>query len=392
MDYYQESLRLHEKHRGKIEVKSKVKLEDKDDMSLAYTPGVAEPCRAIHKNPEDIYKYTNKSNMVAVITDGSAVLGLGNIGGAAGMPVMEGKAILFKEFGNVDAFPICLDTQDTEEIIATIKHIAPTFGGINLEDISAPRCFEIEERLIKELDIPVFHDDQHGTAIVVLAGLINALKLTHRKFENIKVVVNGVGAAGVAITKLLIKYGVNADHILLCDSKGAIYKGRDNLNEIKEDLAEVTNTACKLGLDHPDCRTGGLAEIMKGADVFIGVSKAGLVSQEMVKSMADDPIIFAMANPEPEIMPDLAKEAGAAIVATGRSDFPNQVNNVLGFPGIFRGVLDAKIKVIDDQIKITAAEAIANYIKNPTVDEIIPYALDKGVVKSIAEAIKNLKK
>ena len=390
MNYYEASLKMHAENRGKIEVVSKVSIKTKDDLSIAYSPGVAEPCREIAKNPADIYKYTNKGNMVAVVTDGSAVLGLGNIGAAAGMPVMEGKAILFKEFGDVDAFPICLDTQDTEEIIETVKRIAPTFGGINLEDISAPRCFEIEERLIKELDIPVFHDDQHGTAIVCLAGLINALKLTNRKFEDIKVVVNGVGAAGVAITKLLIVYGVHPENILLCDSKGAIYYSRDNLNAVKEDLADITNVACKLGLDHPDCKTGGLAEIMKGADVFLGVSKAKLVTQDMVRSMAKDPIIFAMANPEPEILPDLAKEAGAAIVATGRSDYPNQVNNVLGFPGIFRGVLDAGIKVIDNKIKIAAAETIAGYIKEPTMDAIIPSPLDKGVATAVADAIRKL--
>jgi len=390
MDYYKESLKLHEENHGKIEIISKVPIKTKDDLSMAYSPGVAEPCRQIAKNPEDIYKYTNKGNMVAVVTDGTAVLGLGDIGAAAGMPVMEGKAILFKEFGDVDAFPICLDTKDTEEIIETVKRISTGFGGINLEDISAPRCFEIEERLIKELDIPVFHDDQHGTAIVCLAGLINALKLTNRKFENIKVVINGVGAAGVAITKLLIVYGVNPENILLCDSKGAIYKSRDNLNAIKEDLADITNVACKLGLDHPDCKTGGLAEIMQGADVFLGVSKASLVTQDMVRSMAKDPIIFAMANPEPEIMPNLAKEAGAVIVATGRSDFPNQVNNVLGFPGIFRGVLDAGIRIIDNRIKIVAAEAIANYVKNPTMDEIIPSPLDKNVSISVANAIRDL--
>jgi len=390
MDFYAESLKLHEKHRGKIEVTSKVPVKTKEDLSLAYSPGVAEPCRQIHKNPADIYKYTSKGNMIAVITDGSAVLGLGNIGPAAGLPVMEGKAILFKEFGGVDAFPICLDTQDTEEIIRTVKLISVGFGGINLEDISAPRCFEIEERLIRELDIPVFHDDQHGTAIVVLAGLINALKLTNRKFSDIRVVVSGVGAAGVAITKLLITYGVNPEHVLLSDSKGAIYKGRDNLNAIKEDLADVTNTACKLGLDHPDCKTGGLDEIMVGADVFLGVSKAGLVTPSMVKSMAKDAIVFAMANPEPEILPHLAKEAGATIVATGRSDYPNQVNNVLGFPGIFRGVLDAGIRIIDNKIKIAAAEAIASYVKNPSIDAIIPSPLDKGVAKAVADAIKNL--
>jgi malate dehydrogenase (oxaloacetate-decarboxylating) len=390
MDYYKESLKLHEAKRGKIEVISKVPIKTKDDLSLAYTPGVAEPCREIHKNPEDVYKYTNKGNMVAVVTDGSAVLGLGNIGAAAGMPVMEGKAILFKEFADVDAFPICLSTQNVDEIVETVERIAPGFGGINLEDISAPRCFEIEERLIKSLDIPVFHDDQHGTAIVVLAGLINALKLTDRKFEDIKVVVSGVGAAGVAITKLLITYGVNPEHVLLCDSKGAIYHSRDNLNAVKESLADITNTACKLGLDHPDCRTGGLAEIMTGTDVFIGVSKAGLLTEDMVRGMAKNAIVFAMANPEPEIMPDLAKNAGAAIVATGRSDFPNQINNVLGFPGLFRGVLDARIKIIDDKIKIAAAEAIAGYVKEPTAEQIIPSPLDKGVATAVAEAIKKL--
>ena len=390
MDYYQESLKLHEKKRGKIEVTSKVPVKTKDDLSLAYTPGVAEPCREIHKDPQAVYKYTNKGNMVAVVTDGSAVLGLGNIGSAAGLPVMEGKAILFKEFADVDAFPICLSTQDTEEIIETVQRIAPGFGGINLEDISAPRCFEIEKRLIESLDIPVFHDDQHGTAIVVLAGLINALKLTNRKFEGIKVVISGVGAAGVAITKLLITYGVNPENILLCDSRGAIYKSRDNLNEVKEDLAEITNVACKLDLDDPNCMKGDLSEIMKGADVFIGVSKAGLVTEEMVKSMADNPIVFAMANPEPEIMPDIARNAGAAIVATGRSDFPNQINNVLGFPGIFRGVFDAGIRIIDDKIKVAAAEAIANYVENPTPEMIIPSPLDKGVARAVADAIKNL--
>ena len=390
MDYYRESLKLHARHRGKIEVISKVPIKTKDDLSLAYTPGVAEPCRQIQKNPQDIYKYTSKGNMVAVITDGSAVLGLGNIGPAAGLPVMEGKAILFKEFAGVDAFPICLSTQDTDEIVETVQRIAVGFGGINLEDISAPRCFEIEQRLIKLLDIPVFHDDQHGTAVVVLAGLINALKLTNRKFEDVRVVVCGVGAAGVAVTKLLIRYGVNPKHVLLCDSKGVIYKSRDDLNSVKEDLAEITNVACHLGTDHPDCKTGGLAEIMEGADVFIGVSKANLVTEAMIRSMAKNPIVFAMANPEPEIGPDLAKKAGALIVATGRSDFPNQVNNVLGFPGIFRGVLDAGIRIIDDKIKIAAAEAIAAYVKNPTIDKIMPSPLDKGVAKAVAEAIKML--
>ncbi|MFH0837943.1 MAG: NADP-dependent malic enzyme [Patescibacteria group bacterium] len=390
MDYYRESIKLHSDHRGKIEVVSKVPIKTKDDLSLAYTPGVAEPCRQIHKNPQDVYKYTSKGNMVAIVTDGSAVLGLGNIGAAAGLPVMEGKAILFKEFAGVDAFPICLATQDTDEIVETVQRIATGFGGINLEDISAPRCFEIEKRLIESLDIPVFHDDQHGTAVVVLAGLINALRLTNRKFENVRVVVSGVGAAGVAVTKLLITYGVNPEHVLLADSQGVIYKSRDNLNSVKEDLADITNVACHLGTDHPNCKTGGLAEIMAGADVFIGVSKANLVTEAMVRSMAKDAIVFAMANPEPEIMPDLAKKAGAAIVATGRSDFPNQINNVLGFPGIFRGVLDAGIRIIDDKIKIAAAEAIASNIKNPTAEQIIPSPLDKGVAMAVAEAIKKL--
>lgn len=381
MDYYGESIKLHALHRGKIEVISKVPIKTKDDLSLAYTPGVAEPCRQIHKNPSDIYKYTSKGNMVAVVTDGSAVLGLGNIGAAAGLPVMEGKAILFKEFGGVDAFPICLSTQDTDEIVETVQRIAVGFGGINLEDISAPRCFEVEQRLIQLLDIPVFHDDQHGTSIVVLAGLINALKVSKREFANIRLVVSGVGAAGTAITQLLIKYGVNPRHILLCDSKGIIYKGRDNLSPVKEALAEITN---------PDRKDDGLDEAIRGADVFIGVSKADLLTEDMVRSMAKDPIIFAMANPEPEIRPDLAKKAGALIVATGRSDFPNQVNNVLGFPGIFRGVLDAGIRIIDDKIKIAAAEAIASYVKNPSIDQIMPNPLDKGVAKAVADAIKRL--
>lgn len=381
MDYYQESLKLHAAKKGKIEVISKVKVESKDDLSLAYSPGVAEPCREIAKNPDEVYKYTSKGNLVAVVTDGSAVLGLGNIGTKAAMPVMEGKAILFKEFGGVDAFPICLDSQDTEEIIQAVKMIAPGFGGINLEDISAPRCFEIEQRLIEALDIPVFHDDQHGTAIVVLAGLINSLKLTDRRLDEVKVVVNGVGAAGVAITKLLITYGVKPENFLLCDSRGIIYKGRENLNPVKEELAQITNA---------NQIQGGLADAMQGADVFLGVSLAKLVTQDMVRSMAKDPIIFAMANPEPEIMPDLALEAGAAIVATGRSDFPNQVNNVLGFPGIFRGVLDAGIRIIDNKVKVTAAEAIANYLEHPTRDAIIPSALDKKVAEAVAQAIKNL--
>lgn len=388
MDFYQKSLELHEKHLGKIEVTSKVPLQTRDDLSTAYTPGVAEPCRKIQANPAEAYKYTSKGNLVAVVTDGSAVLGLGNIGSLAGLPVMEGKAILFKEFGGVDAFPICLATQDTEEIIKAVQMIAPTFGGINLEDISAPRCFEVEQRLIELLDIPVFHDDQHGTAIVVLAGLINALKITKRDFKNVRVVVSGVGAAGVAVIKLLIKYGLNPANVILCDSKGAVYKGRDNLNDIKVGLAEITNVACHLGTDNPGCVQGGLADCIKGADIFIGVSQPKLLTEDMVRSMNKDPIIFAMANPEPEIMPDLARAAGAAIIATGRSDFPNQINNVLAFPGIFRGVLDAKIRRITDDIKILAAQTIADYVQNPTPEMIIPPALDHGVGKAVAEAIR----
>ncbi len=388
-DYYSASLRLHQKYKGKIEVISRVPLKTKGDLSVFYTPGVAEPCRKIAQNRADVYKYTRKGNLVAIVTDGSAVLGLGNIGPEAALPVMEGKAILFKEFGGVDAFPICLNTQDVKEIVETVKRIAPGFGGINLEDISAPRCFEIEQALIEALDIPVFHDDQHGTAIVVLAGLINALKVTGRKFKDVRIAVNGVGAAGVAITKLLIRYGAQADHVFLCDSKGVIYKGREALNATKEELAEVTNIACHISPDHPGCRTGGLQDIMKGADVFIGVSKPNLVTPEMVKDMAKNPIIFAMANPEPEIRPDLAKAAGAAVVATGRSDYPNQINNVLAFPGLFRGVLDAGIRHITDDIKIAAAEAIAGMVKKPTPEKIIPYALDKNVAKRVAKAIKD---
>ncbi|MBI5412672.1 NAD-dependent malic enzyme [Candidatus Peregrinibacteria bacterium] len=392
MNYYEESLKLHAAHHGKIEVISKVPVKTRDDLSLAYTPGVAEPCRAIHKNPADIYKYTSKGNLVAVVTDGSAVLGLGNIGAAAGLPVMEGKAILFKEFGGVDAFPICLNTQNTEEIIKIVQAIAPTFGGINLEDISAPRCFEIEERLIETLDIPVFHDDQHGTAIVVLAALKNALKVVGKDLKKIRLVVNGVGAAGVAVTKLLICYGLPATSIYLCDSRGVIYKGREALNATKEQLAEVTNIACHIGVDHPECRTGGLAEIVKGADVFIGVSQPRLVTPDMIRTMNKDPIIFAMANPEPEIMPDLAKSASAAIVATGRSDFPNQINNVLVFPGLFRGVLDAGIRRITAEIKIAAAEAVASYLPSLTAEAILPFPLDRGVAQAVATAVKKMKK
>lgn len=383
MNYYERSLELHEKYRGKIEIRPKVKVETQDDLSLAYSPGVAEPCRRIHADETLVNRYTNRGNTVAVITDGSAVLGLGDIGPQAGLPVMEGKCLLFKEFAGVDAFPILLNTQNVEEIVSTIQNIAFSFGGINLEDISAPRCFEIEQRLIETLDIPVFHDDQHGTAVVVLAGLINALKVTNRRLSEAKIVVNGVGAAGVAITKLLIAYGADPAHFFLCDSQGVIYEGREGLNLVKEELARITNR---------EGRQGGLSEIMRGADVFLGVSQPKLVTSNMVRSMAKDPILFAMANPEPEILPDLAREAGAAIVATGRSDFPNQVNNVLGFPGIFRGVLDAGIRLISDEIKILAAETLAKAVENPSAQIIIPNALDKTVPQKIAEAIREYAK
>lgn len=389
-DYFQKSLEVHEQLKGKISLLSKTPVTSKEELSIAYTPGVAEPCRRIADEPLDVYKYTSKGNMVAVVSDGSAVLGLGNIGGAAGLPVMEGKAVLFKEFGDVDAFPIVLSTQDPDEIVNVIKAIAPTFGGINLEDIKAPECFYIEERLKEELDIPVFHDDQHGTAIVVLAGLINALKITGQKLEDLKFVMSGVGAAGVAITKLLIQYGAVAENFLLCDSRGTVYKGRENLNPTKMELADITNTACHIDHGHEKCITGGLAEAVKGAHVFIGVSKAGLLTQDMVRSMAPDPIIFAMANPTPEIMPEKAKEAGARIIATGRSDFPNQINNVLAFPGIFRGVLDARAPEITEEMKIAAAEAIAGMISNPTEDRIVPAPFDAGVAEAVAEAVKRV--
>ncbi|WFF72349.1 malic enzyme-like NAD(P)-binding protein [Proteiniclasticum sp. QWL-01] len=378
MDYFSESLVLHEKYRGKIEVTSKLKLENRDDLSLAYTPGVAEPCRRIHEQEEEVYKYTSKGNLVAVVTDGTAVLGLGDIGPKAAMPVMEGKAILFKEFGKVDAFPICLDTTDVDEIVRTVRLIAPGFGGINLEDIAAPRCFEIEERLKAELDIPVFHDDQHGTAIVVLAGMLNALKLTGKNLGDLKIIINGAGAAGTAIAHLLTAAG--ARNIIVCDRSGALALGRDKMNDAKDALARVTN---------PNSETGCLADVMKNADVFIGVSSAGAVTQDMVRSMAKDPIILAMANPTPEIMPDLAREAGARIVGTGRSDFPNQINNVLVFPGVFRGALDARASEINMEMKLAAAHAIAEYIKPEELSEnlIIPSALDKNVAQAVARAI-----
>lgn len=379
MNYFEESLKLHEKNVGKINIKSKVKVTTREDLSLAYTPGVAEPCRKIHENEENVYKYTSKGNLVAVVTDGTAVLGLGDIGPMAGLPVMEGKSILFKEFADVDAFPICLDTKNVDEIVKAVKLIAPGFGGINLEDIGAPRCFEVEERLKKELDIPVFHDDQHGTAIVVLAGIINALKVVNKKIEDIKVVVNGAGAAGTAIAKLLLSTGVK--NLIACDKVGILYRGIEDVDDAKKELAKITN---------PENIKGTLADALAGADVFIGVSAPGIVNQDMVRSMNKDSILFAMANPTPEIMPEDAKAAGAKVIGTGRSDFPNQVNNVLAFPGIFRGALDVRAKEINEEMKIAAAYAIASMIKDEDLNEdnVIPYALDRNVAANVAEAIK----
>lgn len=377
MDYFSESLKLHKQHVGKIETGLKMPLNTKDDLSLAYSPGVAQPCIEIQKDKNTAYDYTLKANTVAVISDGSAVLGLGNIGGLAGLPVMEWKCALLKEFGWVNGFPIILDTQDTQEIITTIKNIAGTFWGINLEDISAPRCFEIEERLKAELDIPVFHDDQHGTAIVTLAWVINGLKITEKNKENIKVVINGVWAAWVAIAKLLLLYGVK--DIVMVDSKGIIHNYRTDLNDTKKMLAEITNI---------DNISGTLQEAVKNRDIFVWVSVAGALKPEMVETMNKDPMIFAMANPTPEIMPEVAKKAGAKIIATGRSDFPNQLNNVLVFPGLFKWALENRVSQITDEMKINAAEALASYVKNPTVDEIIPSPLDKKVADEIAKVIK----
>ncbi|OIO19778.1 MAG: NAD-dependent malic enzyme [Candidatus Magasanikbacteria bacterium CG_4_9_14_0_2_um_filter_41_10] len=373
-----DSLQFHKQLRGKIEVISRAPIMNREDLSLAYTPGVAQACLAIVEDPTQVYELTRKNNMVAVVTDGSAVLGLGNIGPAASLPVMEGKAILFKQFADVDAFPIALDTQDTEEIIETVIRIAPMFGGINLEDISAPRCFEIEERLQKALNIPVFHDDQHGTAIVVLAGLYNALKVVGKNINEITVTMSGVGAAGVAITKLLLLAGVK--DVFLVDSKGLIYEGREDLNDVKIALATQTNR---------EKRTGSLEDALKGADVFVGVSKPNLVTPEMIKSMAPDSIIFAMANPDPEILPDIAKEAGAAVVATGRSDFPNQINNVLAFPGVFRGLLDARIPNVTNDMKLAAARALADAVAEPTAEYIIPGPFEKGIAEVVAKAVQD---
>ncbi len=377
MNVYEKALKMHEKYNGKISIKSKLPKLSPDNLKLAYTPGVAAPCMKIFKNNDDAYKYTSKYNMVAVVTDGSAVLGLGNIGAKAALPVMEGKALLFKEFGGVDAFPICIDSQDTEEIIRTVQLISPGFGGINLEDISAPRCFEIEERLKKTLDIPVFHDDQHGTAVVTLAALLNALKLVGKKKENIKVVINGAGAAGTSIAKILIHE--NVKEIIMCDSTGIISPDRNDLNPAKKELCMITNK---------NKVSGKLKDALNGADVFIGVSVAKALIKDMIKVM-DKPIIFALANPEPEILPSEALDAGAVIVATGRSDFPNQINNVLGFPGIFRGTLDARAREINEEMKIAAAYALAELALNKLSKEyIIPSAFDKGVAKAVSEAVK----
>lgn len=374
------ALKLHEQWIGKLETTAKASVKSREDLALAYTPGVAEPCKVIAEDPEAAYKYTMKANTVAVISDGSAVLGLGNIGPLAAMPVMEGKCVLFKEFGNVNAVPICLDTQDTEELIKTITYLAPNYGGINLEDISAPRCFEIEERLKQTLNIPVFHDDQHGTAIVVLAGIINALKVVNKKKEDCKVVINGAGSAGVAITKLLLTYGF--PNVIMCDKAGIISKNSGNLNWMQQKMTEVTN---------PNNETGSLADALKGADIFVGVSAPNIVTPEMVKSMNHDAILFAMANPVPEIMPDVAKAAGARVVGTGRSDFPNQVNNVVAFPGIFKGALEGRATQITEDMKLAAALAIASLVSDDELsdDNIMPQAFDPRVAEVVANAVKS---
>ena len=376
----EKALKLHEEWNGKLEITSKAKVKSREDLALAYTTGVAEPCKVIAQDKEAAYKYTMKANTVAVVSDGSAVLGLGNIGPYAAMPVMEGKAVLFKEFGGVNAIPICLDTQDTEEIIKAVTYLAPGFGGINLEDISAPRCFEIEERLKQTLDIPVFHDDQHGTAIVVLAGVINALKVVGKKKEECRVVVNGAGSAGVAITRLLLRYGF--PDIIMCDKVGIVSKDTEGLNWMQKKMTEVTNLENK---------TGSLADAMKGADIFVGVSAPNIVTPQMVASMNRDAILFAMANPVPEIMPDVAKAAGAKVVGTGRSDFPNQVNNVVAFPGIFKGALEGRAKQITEEMKLAAAQAIAGLVPEDELNEdnIMPEPFDPRVAELVAEAVKS---
>lgn len=379
MDVYEKALKLHEEWNGKLETKSKCTVKTAEDLSLAYTPGVAEPCRVIAKDPDAAYTYTSKANTIAVVSDGSAVLGLGNIGAKAAIPVMEGKAVLFKEFGNVNAVPICLDTQDTDEIVQTVINIAPVFGGINLEDISAPRCFEIEERLKKALDIPVFHDDQHGTAIVVLAGIINGLKVTGKKKEDCRIVVNGAGSAGIAISKLLLRYGFR--HLTLCDKVGMLSRKTPDLNWAQKEMCEVTNL---------EEQEGSLADALKGADIFVGVSAPNLVTADMVKSMNKDAILFAMANPVPEIMPDVAKAASAKVVGTGRSDFPNQVNNVVAFPGIFKGALEGRATQITEEMKLAAAYAIAGLVSDEELNEdnIMPKAFDPRIADVVAAAVK----
>ena len=376
----EKALKLHEAWNGKLETVSKAPVRSREDLSIAYTPGVAEPCKVIAENKEAVYTYTWKANTVAVVSDGSAVLGLGNIGPHAAMPVMEGKAVLFKEFGGVNAVPICLDTQDTEEIIKAVTYLAPGFGGINLEDISAPRCFEIEERLKQTLDIPVFHDDQHGTAIVVLAGIINALKIVKKQTSDCKVVINGAGSAGIAIANLLLKYGFS--NVTLCDKSGILSKTSKDLNWMQKKMMEITN---------PCQETGSLADAMKGADIFVGVSAPGIVTPDMIKSMNTDAILFAMANPVPEIMPDLAKEAGAKIVGTGRSDFPNQINNVVAFPGIFKGALEGRAKQITEEMKLAAAKALASLVPEEKLNEdyIMPEAFDPTVAEVVAQAVKD---
>ncbi|MDW8800733.1 malic enzyme-like NAD(P)-binding protein [Clostridium sp. A1-XYC3] len=381
MNIREEALRVHKENKGKLEIKSKVELKTREDLSIAYTPGVAEPCLEIAADNNAMYDYTIKANTVAVVTNGTAVLGLGNIGAGAGLPVMEGKALLFKEFGGIDAFPICIDSEDPEDIIRTVKLIAPTFGGINLEDIKAPECFYIEETLKKELDIPVFHDDQHGTAIVVLAGLYNAARLIKKELEDLKIVINGAGSAGIAICKLLLKAG--AKNIIMCDKAGALVEGNKDLNQAQKEIAEVTNR---------DKEEGSLKDVIKGKDVFIGVSAAGALTKEMASSMSKDSIVFAMANPTPEIMPDVAKEAGVRVIATGRSDFANQINNVLVFPGIFRGALEVRSKVINDEMKLAAARGIANLIDDEELreDYIIPGVFDKRVCASVTEEVKRI--
>lgn len=375
----EKALELHKEWKGKISTEAKCEVKTREDLALAYTPGVAEPCKVIHEDPKEAYTYTLKQNTIAVVSDGSAVLGLGNIGPEAAMPVMEGKAVLFKEFGGVNAFPICLKTQDVDEIVETVQRLEPTFGGINLEDISAPRCFEIECRLKETMNIPVFHDDQHGTAIIVLAGVINSLKLTGKKKEDCRIVVNGSGAAGIAISKLLLRYGFR--HLVICDSKGIISRDRENLNWIKKEMLEVTNL---------DNQNGTLADALVGADIFIGVSAPNSVTEEMVRSMNKDAILFAMANPVPEIMPDLAKAAGARIVGTGRSDFPNQVNNVLVFPGIFKGALEGKARQITEDMKLAAAEALAGIVSDEELNEefILPEAFNPKVSEVVSAAVR----